>query len=81
MVAAFAGLSIIFSAVYTLNMIKNVFYGEERTALHSFIDIKGVQILVFVVLTALILLVGFYPAPFFKMFSDSVGLILTKYNS
>ncbi len=81
MVAAFTGLSIIFSAVYTLNVIKHVFYGEERIALSAFVDIKGMQILVFVVLTTLIIIVGMYPAPFFKMFSDSVGLILTKYNS
>ena len=81
MVAAFTGLSIIFSAVYTLNVIKHVFYGEERSSLSAFVDIKGMQILVFVVLTTLIIVVGMYPAPFFKMFSDSVGLILTKYNS
>lgn len=77
--AAFAGLSIIFSAVYTLNMIKNVFYGEAQERFSHCVDIKGTQIIVFVVLTVLIFLVGWYPAPFFKLFSNAVGLILSKY--
>ena len=78
-IAAFTGLSIILSAVYTLNMIKKVFYGEERSSLVSFADINGIQIVVFAVLTFLILFVGFYPQPFFRLFSDSIGLILNKY--
>ena len=81
LIAAFAGLSIILSAVYTLNMIKKIFYGEECEAAVGFKDIKGVQIAVFSVLTTLILFVGIYPQPFFTMISDAVGLILTRYNS
>lgn len=81
LLAAFAGLSIIFSAVYSLNMIKNVFYGTESQAASVVKDIRGVEILIFIILTVLILIVGIYPQPFFQMFSDALGLILTKYNS
>jgi NADH-quinone oxidoreductase subunit M len=81
LLAAFTGLSIIFSAVYSLNMIKNVFYGTASQSSEVFTDIKGVQIILFIILTALILFVGMYPQPFFQMFSDALGLILTRYNS
>lgn len=79
--AAFAGLSIIFSAVYTLNMIKNVFYGEANSTTIQFSDINKTQVLLFTVLTVLIFFVGFYPQPFFDLFSDALGLVLTRYNS
>jgi NADH-quinone oxidoreductase subunit M len=81
LLAAFTGLSIIFSAVYSLNMVKNVFYGTESQAASLVTDIKGLQVIIFIILTALILLVGVYPQPFFNMFSDAMGLILNRYNS
>ena len=81
LLAAFTGLSIIFSAAYSLNMVKNVFYGTESQATSLVTDIKGLQVIIFIILTALILLVGVYPQPFFNMFSDAMGLILNRYNS
>lgn len=81
LLAAFTGLSIIFSAVYSLNMVKNVFYGTESEAAALMTDIKGVQVVIFIILTFLILVVGIYPQPFFQMFSDAMGLILNRYNS
>lgn len=81
LLAAFTGLSIIFSAVYSLNMVKNVFYGTESEAAALMTDIKGVQVVIFIILTVLILVVGIYPQPFFQMFSDAMGLILNRYNS
>jgi NADH-quinone oxidoreductase subunit M len=81
LLAAFTGLSIIFSAVYSLNMVKNVFYGTESEAAALMTDIKGAQVVIFIILTVLILVVGIYPQPFFQMFSDAMGLILNRYNS
>ena len=81
LLAAFTGLSIIFSAVYSLNMVKNVFYGTESEAAALVTDIKGAQVVIFIILTVLILVVGIYPQPFFQMFSDAMGLILNRYNS
>ncbi len=81
LLAAFTGLSIIFSAVYSLNMVKNVFYGTESAAAALMTDIKGAQVVIFIILTVLILVVGIYPQPFFQMFSDAMGLILNRYNS
>ena len=81
LLAAFTGLSIIFSAVYSLNMVKNVFYGTESEAAALVTDIKGAQVVIFIILTVLILVVGIYPQPLFQMFSDAMGLILNRYNS
>jgi len=78
-IAALAGLSIILSAVYTLNMVKNVFYGETVAATAGFSDINKVQGLALVILTALIFVVGVYPDPFFKLIHETVGLIVNKY--
>ncbi|MEY4778425.1 MAG: hypothetical protein RIS13_1173, partial [Bacteroidota bacterium] len=78
-IAAFAGLSIIFSAVYTLNMIKHVFYGEVVAAVEGYLDINKTQAMVLTVITGLILFVGIYPDPFFKMMYETVGLIVNRY--
>jgi NADH-quinone oxidoreductase subunit M len=78
-IAAFAGLSIILSAVYTLNMVKNVFYGEPVAATQGFNEINFSQVLVLTILTALIFVVGVYPEPFFRMIHETVGLIVNKY--
>jgi NADH-quinone oxidoreductase subunit M len=78
-IAAFAGLSIILSAVYTLNMVKNVFYGEPVAATSTFTDINRIQGLALTVLTVLIFVVGVYPDPFFKLIHETVGLIVNKY--
>jgi NADH-quinone oxidoreductase subunit M len=76
--AAGAGISIILSAVYTLNMVKNVFYGEVATVAQGFVDIRPMQSFVFVVLTVLIFFVGVYPAPFLSMIGETVTLIVNK---
>jgi NADH-quinone oxidoreductase subunit M len=78
-IAAFAGLSIILSAVYTLNMIKHVFYGEVVAAVEGYVDINKTQAMVLTVITGLILFVGIYPDPFFKMMYETVGLIVNRY--
>lgn len=78
-VAAVAGISIILSAVYTLNMIKNVFYGEVVTSVEVFKDIRPLQVMVFVLISACILFAGIYPAPVFELIHETVGMIATRY--
>ena len=78
-IAALAGLSIILSAVYTLNMIKHVFYGEPVAAVSGFTDISKVQIVVLSILRILIFFIGIYPGPAFEILSESVPNIINKY--
>ena len=79
--AALAGISIILSAIYTLNMVKNVFYGEVKGVVNTVVDINKTQILMLTVISVLIFILGVYPAPFFTMISETVGLILNKFGT
>jgi NADH-quinone oxidoreductase subunit M len=79
--AALAGVSIILSAVYTLNMIKNIFYGEVVPATTEVKDIGRTHILVFSIITLLVFVVGIYPSPIFKIIQESTALVLNKYGS
>jgi len=77
--AALAGVSIVLSAIYTLNMVKNIFYGEVSGVVNSFTDINKTQIGMLSVICLLIFVLGVYPTPYFTMISDTVRLILNKF--
>ena len=80
-IAALAGISIILSAVYTLNMIKNVFYGQTVSATAGFRDIGKTHVFVFCIITILIFVAGVYPTPVFKMIHETTGIVLNKYSA
>jgi NADH-quinone oxidoreductase subunit M len=61
-VAAIAGISIILSAVYTLRMIQNVFYGEDKNYNASF-GMKAHELLGFGMVITAILMMGVYAKP------------------
>jgi NADH-quinone oxidoreductase subunit M len=72
-----AGLSIILAAVYTLNMIQRVFYGENKSSV-SIVDISIKQKIVLGALVVMIFFAGVYPKPFFYFAGDTVKNILTR---
>ncbi|MBK8788000.1 MAG: NADH-quinone oxidoreductase subunit M [Chitinophagaceae bacterium] len=76
--AAVAGLSIILAAVYTLNMVQKVFYGEANSITEKIQEISLSQKLVLAFLVVLIFLFGVYPQPLFDLTKDSVAAILTR---
>ncbi len=64
--ALLAGLSIILAAVYTLGMIRKVFYGEAvPSPLQN--DLRAVEVIAMVAIIAMILVSGFYPGPLLKL--------------
>jgi NADH-quinone oxidoreductase subunit M len=75
----FAGISIILAAVYTLNMIKNVFYGASNTLTASAKDITLNEKLILSIIVVAIFLVGVYPQPFFDLTKSAVSVITTKF--
>lgn len=77
-VAAFAGLSIILAAIYTLNMIKNVFYGSMSPISERVQEITVNQRLVLAVIVVLIFIVGVYPAPMFDLIRSSTDTLLSR---
>ena len=76
---AIAGLSIILAAVYTLNMVQKVFYGETNSLTTGMTDISTAQKLVLVVILVLIFVAGVYPKPFFDLTSDTVTNVLERF--
>ncbi len=76
-IAALAGVSIILAAVYTLWMVQNIFYGEEKPAT-SLVSDAGLEIkLPLLIIAAVILLFGFYPQPMIDFTADTVTNLFT----
>ncbi|MBS1512759.1 MAG: NADH-quinone oxidoreductase subunit M [Bacteroidetes bacterium] len=76
--AAVAGISIILGAVYTLNMVQKVFYGETNTLTATIKDINWNEKLVLAVVVIIIFIVGVYPQPIFDLTKEAVTLFATK---
>ncbi len=75
-IAAIAGVSIILAAVYTLNMVQKVFYGQLTNHTANAVDISGNVRLVLVILVLLIILLGIHPYPILDMTRDTVSATL-----
>jgi len=75
---AVAGISIILVAVYTLNMVQKVFYGEANIITEKVQDISLNQKLVLSVLVAFIFFFGVYPQPIFDLTKETVTAIITR---
>jgi NADH-quinone oxidoreductase subunit M len=76
--AGVAGLSIILSAVYTLNMIKHVFYGNTNILTETFMEITVNQRVILSVIVVLIFMVGVFPGPMFQLVEHTTDLILKR---
>lgn len=77
--AVAGGLSIILSAVYTLNMIQQVFFGTTNKLTENAADINTRAAFSMVVIVIAIFAFGVYPAPFFHLAQDAVNAVLTVF--
>ncbi len=75
-----SGLSIILGAVYTLNMIQRVFYGNTNTLTAQGTDIKLNEKLALAAIVVLILVIGVYPKPMLQLGQDTVDQVLSRIN-
>jgi len=78
---AVAGISIILAAVYTLNMIQKVFYGETNTLTATVKEISTNEKVILSVIVVAVFLVGIFPQPFFELTKDTVSYIATRFKS
>jgi NADH-quinone oxidoreductase subunit M len=62
-IAGVAGISIILGAVYTLNMVQKIFYGQLAPATQNALEIKGNVQFVLIILVLVIIGFGVYPQP------------------
>lgn len=70
--AAVAGLGVILSAIYTLNMIAKVFYGSTNSITETFTDISFNQKLALSILIVAIFVFGVFPKPMFDVAKETV---------
>ena len=75
-----AAVTIILGAVYTLNMIKKIFYGEVNGVTSGVTDIKLNEKVALSVIVVLIVVIGVYPKPVLELTKETADFILTKMN-
>lgn len=73
---AVAGICIILAAVYTLNMIKKIFYGNSSVLTQSGSPVPVNVLVSLSVIVVLIFLTGVYPKPMLQLTSETVDAIL-----
>ena len=75
---AFALISIILSAVYTLNMVQKVFYGESNSITEKMMEISWHQKLILTILVIFIFLFGIFPQPVIDLTKDTISTLFMK---
>lgn len=73
-----AGITIILSAVYTLNMIQKVFYGNTNALTTEAKDIRLNEKLVLSLIVIAIVVIGVYPKPVLEITQGAVDSILSR---
>ena len=76
--AAVAGLGIILSAVYTLNMIKRVMFGSTNAATVNFGEAGRPVLIALTVIIVIIFVTGVYPEPLFNLFESTADALLRR---
>ncbi len=71
-------ISIILAAVYILNMVQKVFYGESNSITEKIQEISLNQKLVLGVLVIFIFLFGVFPQPIFDLTKDTISALLIR---
>jgi NADH-quinone oxidoreductase subunit M len=76
--AVFAGLTIIFGAVYMLRMYQNIMLGTTNEVTVGFTDIKGSEQVVLYIICALIIIMGVYPKPILHLSEAAVQQLIDQ---
>jgi NADH-quinone oxidoreductase subunit M len=73
-----AALSIVLAAVYTLNMIGKVFFGNTNALTEKAVDIRLNEKIVLAAIVILIVWIGVYPRPVLELTRETADFLLTK---
>lgn len=69
-IAAFAGVSIVLGAVYTLGMVQKVIYGNTNSTTENVVEITLAQKIALSIIVALVLIFGVYPMPMLQLINS-----------
>jgi NADH-quinone oxidoreductase subunit M len=72
---AVAGLGIILAAVYTLNMIQRVMFGQSNTLTAKTTDLQAGELLALSLIVILIIVLGVYPKPMLDLVSSTTEVV------
>ena len=75
-IAAVAGVSIILGAVYTLQMVQKVLFGEVSAVTANATEINSYSKWVLIVIVVFVIVLGVYPQPLIDLTKDSVNALL-----
>lgn len=73
-----SGICIILAAIYTLNMIRKVLYGNAGPLMERAIDLRPVEKLALGILVVLIFWIGVYPQPILNITNEITEFIIKK---
>lgn len=76
--AVAAGVSIVLAAIYTLNMVQKVAYGEISPAISSMQAPNKYAQAVLIVLLVIVFFTGIYPQPLFSLTADTLQQLFVK---
>ena len=76
--AVISGISIILAAVYSLNMVQKVFYGEQQSTLSRVSDISITEKLGLCLIVIMIFAFGIYPQPMLNLAKEAVVNLLVQ---
>jgi NADH-quinone oxidoreductase subunit M len=74
--AAIAGVGIILSAVYTLNMVQKILYGNTTNISENAVEISGNIKWMLAIVTIIIIVFGVYPQPMIDLTKDTVQALI-----
>lgn len=77
-IAAFAGLSVIFGAVYMLRSYQGIMLGERKDNHNAFGPLAGTDKAVLIIVCIVIIAFGVYPKPLNDLAEESVKMLLTN---
>jgi NADH-quinone oxidoreductase subunit M len=77
-IAAAAGVSIILAAIYTLNMVQKVAYGEVSEKVNAMQAPNKYAQAVLIVLVLIVFYTGIYPQPLFDLTADTLQNLFIK---
>ena len=76
--AVAAAVTVILSAIYTLNMLQKVLFGETSAITAGARDIRFNEKLILSVLVVMIVVIGVYPKPMLDLTQSTVESILSR---
>jgi NADH-quinone oxidoreductase subunit M len=76
--AAIAGISIILAAIYTLNMIQKVFYGNAAAVTSQATEASPNVRWMLIVLVIAVLILGVYPQPMIELTKDTINAVMAN---